>query len=329
MPYEYSSVTRWAVVTLRRQGLSWADIYHRVHGLKSRAAAVKIWNTQNLWGRHSQRPKIAITEEIASRIDEAILDDPWATVAELRVRLRLKVSVSSIQRYRAANYKQVKGYVRPILSKINKKKRLDWCRHHMNDDWDDVVFTDEKSFLLYNNTRKAWIKPGRELPFRSQPSHVPRVQILGAISRRGPIGPIFFSGHLNSDKHQQHIDLLLPQIRRLYPGSFRYLQDNDPSHSSRASQNHLQKLVPRVQKLPPQSPDLNPSEHLWSVLDARIAHHHATTVSALRAAVQEEWRGITVQECNNMIDNLSHMTAAVFAASGRHITARERRRYGA
>jgi hypothetical protein len=328
MPYHYSEVTRFAVITHRRCGLSWAAICKKVHELKSRAAAVKIWNSRNPRLFRPMGPNRVITEEIASRIDEALLDDPWSTAPELRSRLRLKASTSSIQRYRAANYKAVKGAGCPILSALNQKKRQNWCRYHINDTWDDVIFTDEKSFFLYNNTRAAWIKPGCELPFRSQPSHVPRVQVLGAISCRGPIGVVFFVGHLNSEMHKQHLDLLVPQIPQRYPGSFRYLQDNDSSHTAHDSKIHLKRAVPRVQKLPPQSPDLNPIEHLWAALDTRVARHNATTVAQLQEAVRQEWLRITVQECNSLIDNLHTVTAAVYHANGRHVTSRERRRYG-
>lgn len=176
-------------------------------------------------------------------------------------------------------------------------------------------------------TRKAWVKPGADLPFRSQPPHPPRVQVLGGISRRGRTGVRFFSGRLTGTQHRENLDAILPSVRRLYPDDFRYLQDNDPAHTERASLRHLGAMVPRVQRMPAQSPDFNAMEHLWSPLDVRVAAHQPRTIAALKNAIKKEWNELTVEECNRMIDSLRPTLQAVVAAGGEHVTPAERRRY--
>ena len=60
-------------------------------------------------------------------------------------------------------------------------------------------------------------------------------------------------------------DGLLPDCMRLYPeNDFIFQQDGAPSHTSNATQTHLEQAVPHFIKKdewPPQSPDLNPGLH--------------------------------------------------------------------
>jgi hypothetical protein len=269
-----------------------------------------------------------LTNKFKARIDEALAVDPWATPEELVAKLHLPVTSKTVGRYRAENYHPVKGVGRPVLSARNQRLRLNWARKHLNDSFDDTIFTDEKSFFLYKVTRAAWIKHGTELPFRTQPPHPPRVQVLGGISRKGTTKLHVFKGWLTGAKHRENLDAVMPSARRLYPDGFRYLQDNDPSHTDKRSLRHLESMAPRVQRLPAQSPDFNPIEHLWSAMDKRVAAYRASTIADLEKAVKKEWKKVTVDECNQLIDGLRATLHAVIVSKGRHVTPAERRRYG-
>ncbi len=62
-------------------------------------------------------------------------------------------------------------------------------------------------------------------------------------------------------------------------------QDNDPKHTSKLCKNYLKTKedqgVLTVMDFPPQSPDLNPTEHLWGHLKTEKAKHSATPQEAL------------------------------------------------
>jgi transposase len=49
-------------------------------------------------------------------------------------------------------------------------------------------------------------------------------------------------------------------------------------------------MVPEMD-CPAQSPDLNPTEHLWDELEQRLRYrpHRPTSLTALATALQEEW----------------------------------------
>lgn len=333
MPKNYSQQTRSEVIAARKDGLSWSAIVRKVRAIRSRNAAKKIWDkfvatgdTANL--PVSGRPPV-LSQRMKNRIDAALAKDPWLTPEEVVKKLRLPVTARLVRAYRAANYHPVKGVGRPVLSARNKQARLNWCRKHQNDRFEDTVFTDEKSFFLYKVTRSAWVKRGQDLPFRTQPAHPPRVQVLGGISRRGRTKLIIFSGWLNGAKHRQNLDAIVPSARHLFPNGFRYLQDNDPSHTDRRSLRHLETMVPAVQKIPAQSPDFNAVEHVWSALDRRVAAHRPQTVAELERAVRLEWARVTVEDCNRFIDGVRPTMLAVIAAGGAHVAPADIRRYRA
>lgn len=74
----------------------------------------------------------------------------------------------------------------PNLTELHKLARLIWCLRHKNCDFDDYVFVDETSIIVYD-------KPTCHLRlFSSQPEAIPctskfksKIHIWGGISRKG------------------------------------------------------------------------------------------------------------------------------------------------
>jgi hypothetical protein len=331
MPYRYSVETCSKVVAARKRGLSWAAIVREVRTLKDVKAARTIWKMYEQTNELTDRPvsgrPVVLSPAAKKRIDSALAADPWVTPAELVRDLHLEVSERTVRRYRNENYCPVKGVGRPVLSAANQILRRKWAEKHVHEDHDDWVFTDEKSFFLYKVQRQAWVKRGAKLPFRTQPAHAPRVQVLGGISRKGRTKLVIFKGWLNGAKHRENLDAIMPSTRQLYPDGFRYLQDNDPSHTDKRSLRHLESMVSKVQRMPAQSPDFNVIEHVWAELDRRVAARAPQTVADLERIVKDEWSRLTVDDCNRYIDGLGATLQAVIAAGGRHVTPQDRRRY--
>lgn len=100
-----------------------------------------------------------------------------------------------------------------------------------------------------------------------------------------------------------------PHLRHFYSSLFRkrgevfVMQDRVPSHRSKLAQavfdcHHIQ-ILPQ----PAQSPDLDPIENLWCMMNARINARNPSirTKEDLRKALQEEWDKFTIEDFDKLI----------------------------
>ncbi|GFY21359.1 transposable element Tcb2 transposase [Trichonephila clavipes] len=70
-------------------------------------------------------------------------------------------------------------------------------------------------------------------------------------------------------------------------GSFTFQQDSVPKHTTRVVREWLLYNGRKQVKSPPQSPDLNPTEHLWDYLDRQIRKQEIKTKNDIKKAILE------------------------------------------
>ena len=96
---------------------------------------------------------------------------------------------------------------------------------------------------------------------------------------------------------------LLPSIHRLGLGKkFVFLNDNDPKHTSTLVKDWLRNNGIQVMQCPSSSPDLNPIEHLWDVLEDRVKKHHSKNKIELALHLMEEWNKIELDVLEKLVD---------------------------
>lgn len=100
-----------------------------------------------------------------------------------------------------------------------------------------------------------------------RPKHPLKVHVWAGISLRGPTKICIFEGIMDAP---MFIDILratlLPFIAEKYPRGHRFMQDNDPKHTSLLAQSFYRDNNINWWKTPVQSPDLSPIENLWHEL---------------------------------------------------------------
>lgn len=95
-----------------------------------------------------------------------------------------------------------------------------------------------------------------------------------------------------------------------------FQQDNDPKHTAHILKLWLLYNVPNQLRTPPQSPDLNPIEHLWDSLERKIRQRTITSKSMLKDVLQEEWAKITSTETSKLVDSMPKRLAEVLKRKG-------------
>ena len=64
---------------------------------------------------------------------------------------------------------------------------------------------------------------------------------------------------------------LVPFIRQVYADGHRFMQDNDPKHTSRKARDFFKSRDINWWITPPESPDAHPIENLWHELKVSCA----------------------------------------------------------
>jgi transposase len=69
---------------------------------------------------------------------------------------------------------------------------------------------------------------------------------------------------------------------------------------------------------PPQSPDLNPIEQVWDLLESKIDETQKTSEAGLWRSMEEAWKKISVDELRKYINTMPERCRAVICAKGGH-----------
>ena len=219
-----------------------------------------------------------------------------------------KIVSDSTVRHRLleSGYKSHTAKPKPIRTAVQKQKRLSFEKGHINwlsDDWNKVIWSDESHFELFNRKSRTFIKrkPNEpDLPF----SFISRLQKGGSsislwecMTSTG-VGPvIFYDGRMNARSYVQLIDDALSAfINNSFGtslGGFWYMQDNARPHVSDFAKKFFERNKIPLLEWPSTSPDLNPIENLWDMIDNQLRTMHPKNLMELKQMIEEIWAKFT------------------------------------
>lgn len=151
----------------------------------------------------------------------------------------------------------------------------------------------------------------------SRPKHPVKVHVWAGISKQGATGICIFQGTLVKELFVDILDkTLLPFIKDIIP-QHRFMQDNDPKHTSGYTKDWIEEKEINWWKTPPESPDLNPIENLWHELKEYIRRVvKPKSKEELVEGIKEFWRTVDVQKCNKYIGHLRKVVPKVIEVGG-------------
>jgi transposase len=236
------------------------------------------------------------------------------------------------------------------LREDNKLKRLNFCLANKNRDWKSVMFTDRKRFLLQypgvKVNKVAWVCKG-ETRRAASVNHPMGFNIYAGIT---PYGVSMLHTVAGSSKHVTKytnkkgqaahnitsaeykdvlISTLLPEGERLFSSrrakraraTWTLQQDNDPSHGVAAdtiklwSTQHGHK-VELLKAWPPNSPDLNPIENLWAIVQAQVNKMGCKSFEEFSEAVVDTMAAVPTSILTNLYDSMPARIEAVIGKGG-------------
>ena len=90
-----------------------------------------------------------------------------------------------------------------------------------------------------------------------------------------------------------------------------FQQDNDSNHTAHIVQEWLPYHTPKVLDHSPQSPDLNPIEHLWGHLGRQVRK------DMLQSVIMEEWQKMSPAAAKMLMESISRRLNTVIKAKGK------------
>ena len=209
------------------------------------------------------------------------------TAAWNKLHPEAKISRTSVQHILKS--KGLRPYRRkrmPFVTENMRKKRLAFARAFLSvTDWSALVTGDERNA----GTERVW-NPHNDIMYAQRRDLVPPrttvkfpkvfTKYLVFMTAAGVFGPYFYDGKMTSAKYIAMLDeagvtpdphkFLFPGKRRVPKRAVLLLHDGDSSHTAAATVKHLQDhgvhYIPK-NLFPPRSPDLNPTENLFSKID--------------------------------------------------------------
>ena len=112
--------------------------------------------------------------------------------------------------------------------------------------------------------RNQFVTIYRWLQISYRAKHPTKVHVWAGISWRGRTGICIFEGIMNAELYVKIlISALLPFLRDVYPDGHKFMQGNDPKHTSNYAKRFYDTQHVNWMKTPPESPNLNPIKNLW------------------------------------------------------------------
>ncbi|CAK9820113.1 Transposable element Tcb1 transposase [Anthophora quadrimaculata] len=278
------------------------------------------------------RPKL-LTNREESRILRAVKQDSSISTPEIQEKVLIplgkSVSCDTIRRvlYRA-NLNSRSSRKRPLITVKNSKKRLEFANKYISKSeefWKRVIFTDESKFCVFNApSKKVWRKPNTEFQKENLTQTVKHggasLMVWGCMSAAGVGDYHIIDGTMDRWMYLNILKEHLLQSAEKFgiKDNFMFQQDNDPKHKATIVREWILYNTPHYLVTPPQSPDINPIEHLWAEIKKNIRKSPPRNRDELKQRFIEEWEKIPSDFTEKLVKSMSKRLKAIISSKGYH-----------
>lgn len=315
-------------------------------GLSGRTIAVKLGlvpstvnmviSRQKLSGSTENCPRSGRPKKMTERDNRHLVNDVkknrHASLQDITNNTALEVSLSTIRHTLHEHGLNSRiAAKKPFINNVNKAKRLAFAYKHQKmtiNDWKNILWTDESSFEIGKNSRqvRTWRLPSERFHSScltpSFKSGRQTVMIWGCFmwGKRGPL-VVLPKGSINGAKYievmeEAMLDFWMEQSEER--GYVIIQEDNAPIHTCKQAKQWRESRDMVSLTWPPNSPDLNPIEHVWYLIKGIIQkmNPRPTTLPSLKDAIKKAWDEYDLDTMNRLVESMPDRITAVIKAHG-------------
>lgn len=272
--------------------------------------------------------KTKLSERDIRRLVIVVKRDRFVTASQVQAELNLEdVSMSTLKRYirKYGGFESYWASRKPLITKSNRRKRILWAREHLNwtvEQWRRVMWSDESPYVLrFNGKVRVWRMHNERYETRCTKAtvkHDKKINVWGAFAAHG-VGMLHrIEGIMKKEMYRDILENVMVPSADLLFGRENYIfqQDNDPKHMAKINKDFIfDNQIPTF-NWPAQSPDLNPIENLWSILDQACKNRRPNNEEELFQVLQHAWENLSVSLLTDLVDSMPRRCAQVIAAKG-------------
>ena len=274
--------------------------------------------------RNTRKRKLTRIHEVF--VDNALSENDELTSYKLKQMLVAKwpefqnISVSNIKRCRRRlGWVATKSRYCQLIRESNKRKRLEWCIQCRldNEDFSDVIFSDETTIALEKHGRISFRRINEPRKLKGKAKHPVKIHVWAAISQQGASRIVLFNGIMNATRCTAILEKGLLPLLKKFPVSHRFQQDNDPKHTSRFAQNYFNEKGINWWRTPAESPDLNPIENVWGSMKSFLrTEYKPKNLRDLKDGILLFWKRMTPAVCQKYISHMNKVVKKVIEVNG-------------
>lgn len=330
---ELSDNTRTEIVTKYNLGISVINIakeynlprqtiYYQINKY------IKTEQTTNL-RRTGRNRKTTASEDrlIVRKFKNDPLKTPKTAALEWNKTTINHISERTIRRrLTEANMKTYIAKTIPFITAKNKIKRLEFAKKYINKPasfWRNVLWTDESSFEYHSSPKKVFVRLNQKIrkkvaPVCQKVSHGGgSVMFWGSMSYNGVGDLVPVDGSMNQHQYLRILnECAFPSGDRLIGEAFILQQDNAPCHKSRMITKCLAEIGVQTLDWPPQSPDLNVIENVWSYIKRYRSTDLTRTRDETITEITNAWNEISEEFLHSLVDSVPTRLQKVLNAKG-------------
>ena len=288
-------------------------------------------------------PKVVIAKTIGKRMKST-----------RKISQNLKSKGSSISHVTVHSYlrknlkvRPYKPQVQPKLTEKQRESRIKFCNDRKKwsiDAWRRVLFSDESPFELFHTPNKqndrVWTNSSANVQPTEKVKFPGKIMVWGVMSYRA-LSHLHIIPKGKTVNSEYYVEVILKQSlastmlrtrdsdtileRKLLPERSKaiFQQDGAPAHTSKRSQKWLKDNMPGYWAKdiwPPNSPDLNPIENLWSILQSKLdTMDCATNLNILEKQLLLAWKEISPETSENLIAGMPSRIKKCLELNGGYI----------